>query len=79
MAEEKERYKQIHDLVKRLENDWFFFTYEDMINKTFKGLNYYLGFNVAGDVEVPKTTGKSKVIRKKIHRELASLVYRSRY
>ena len=63
--EEQFRYQRMHDFVKRLEGDWFFFTYEDMVNKKFAGLNNYLGFKVAEEAEVSETTGKAKVIRKK--------------
>jgi len=63
--EEQVRYQRMHDFVKCLEDEWFFFTYENMVNKNFDGLNNYLGFNVLADAEVPKSTGKTKVIRKK--------------
>jgi len=63
--EERERYTRMHQFVKRLEQDWYFFTYEDMIQKNFEALNNYLGFKVEPDAEVPKSTGKAKVIRKK--------------
>ena len=63
--EEQVRYQRMHEFVKCLGEDWFFFTYENMVNKNFDGLNQYLGFNVLADAEVPKTTGKAKVIRKK--------------
>ena len=63
--EERVRYQRMHDFVKCLEDEWFFFTYENMVNKNFDGLNNYLGFNVLADAEVPKSTGKAKVIRKK--------------
>jgi hypothetical protein len=36
-----------------------------MLNKNYDELNNYLGFNVRSDAEVPQTTGKTKVIRKK--------------
>ena len=63
--EEQVRYQRMHDFVKCLGDEWFFFTYENMVNKNFDGLNSYLGFNVLADAEVPKSTGKAKVIRKK--------------
>ncbi len=63
--EEQVRYQRMHDFVKCLDEDWFFFTYEDMVAKNFAGLNAYLGFNVLDEAEVPQSTGKAKVIRKK--------------
>ena len=63
--EEQVRYQHMYDFVKCLGDEWFFFTYENMVNKNYDGLNNYLGFNVLSDAEVPKTTGKAKVIRKK--------------
>ena len=63
--EERERYARMHEFVKRLEQDWYFFTYEDMVQKNFEALNNYLGFKLEADAEVPKSTGKAKVIRKK--------------
>ena len=53
------------DFVKRLQNDWFIFKYEDMIDGNFTNLNSYLGFSIKNDAEVPKSTGKAKVARKK--------------
>jgi hypothetical protein len=55
----------MHDFVKRLGDEWFLFEYEDMVNGNFEALNTYLGFPVQTDAEVPKSTGKAKVIRKK--------------
>lgn len=63
--EEQFRYQRMHEFVKCLTDDWFFFTYENMVNKNFAGLNKYLGFQLAEDAEVPVATGKAKVIRKK--------------
>lgn len=63
--EEQVRYQDIHDFVKLLGEDWFLFTYEDMVAKKFDALNEYLGFNVEADANVPQSTGKAKVIRKK--------------
>jgi len=63
--EEQVRYHQMHDFVQLLGEDWFFFTYEDMVAKNFDSLNEYLGFNVEADANVPQSTGKAKVIRKK--------------
>jgi hypothetical protein len=51
--------------VKSLGEDWYLFTYENMIGKNFDGLNGYLGFEVEADGEVPRSTGKAKVVRKK--------------
>jgi hypothetical protein len=65
LEEERERYTRMHEFVKRLEQDWYFFTYEDMVQKNFEALNNYLGFKLEADAEVPKSTGKAKVIRKK--------------
>jgi hypothetical protein len=63
--EEKVRYQRMFEFVKCLEDDWFFFTYENMVDKNFDALNSYLGFDVVKDAEVPQSTGKAKVIRKK--------------
>ena len=63
--EEHVRYQRMHDFLKCLDKDWFFFTYEDMVAKNFEALNEYLGFSVLADAEVPQSTGKAKVIRKK--------------
>jgi hypothetical protein len=63
--EEQVRYQRMSDFVKQLGDDWFFFTYENMVAKNFEALNEYLGFRVAADANVPQSTGKAKVIRKK--------------
>ena len=63
--EEQVRYQRMHDFVKCLDKDWFFFTYENMVSKNFEALNEYLGFSILADAEVPQSTGKAKVIRKK--------------
>ena len=65
VAEESVRYNRMHDFVKELGDDWFLFTYEDMIAGNFAALNDYLGFEVKADGQVPQTTVKSKVLRKK--------------
>jgi hypothetical protein len=65
IEEERLRYQNMTDFVKGLENDWFLFTYEDMIAKNYQALNAYLGFNVQDEAEVPASTGKAKVVRKK--------------
>jgi len=65
VEEERIRYQRMTDYVKNLGGDWFLFTYEDMVAKRFGVLNDYLGFEVNANGEVPKSTGKTKVIRKK--------------
>ena len=65
VAEERLRCDRMHDFVKELGDDWFLFTYEDMIAGNFAALNDYLGFEVKADGQVPQTTVKSKVLRKK--------------
>ena len=65
VAEERTRCKKMRDFVKNLGDEWFLFEYEDMVNGNFEALNNYLGFEVQPDAEVPKTTGKAKVVRKK--------------
>jgi hypothetical protein len=65
VAEERVRYDRMHNFVKELDEDWFLFTYEDMIAGNFAALNDYLGFEVKADGQVPQTTVKSKVLRKK--------------
>ena len=51
--------------VKILEDDWFFLTFENMVENKLDDLNAYLGFEVQSDAEVPSSSGKAKVIRKK--------------
>jgi hypothetical protein len=65
VAEEQIRYDRMHNFVKGLGDDWFLFKYEDMISGNFERLNEYLGFTVKMDAEVPASTGKAKVVRKK--------------
>ena len=65
VEEERIRYQNMSDFVKTLGEDWYLFTYESMVDKDFNGLNNYLGFQVEQDAEVPKSTGKAKVVRKK--------------
>ena len=65
VEEERVRYKRMSEFVKSLGKDWFFFTYEDMVGKNFDGLNQYLGFQAGEEAEVPTSTGKAKVVRKK--------------
>ena len=64
-AEEQVRYERMHAFVKGLGDSWFLFKYEDMISGNFDSLNEYLGFAVKADGEVPVSTGKAKVVRKK--------------
>jgi hypothetical protein len=64
-AEEQQRYQQMHEFVKGLGDQWFLYKYEDMVQNHFGALNRYLGFKVGQDTEVPKSTGKAKVVRKK--------------
>ena len=63
--EERTRYQNMTEFVKALGEDWYIFTYENMVGKNFDGLNEYLGFKLDDDAEVPKSTGKAKVVRKK--------------
>ncbi|MGB5746230.1 MAG: hypothetical protein WBM69_04565 [Desulfobacterales bacterium] len=65
IEEERVRYRHMSDFVNSLTDDWFLFTYEDMIAKNYQALNSYLGFNVRDEAEVPVSTGKAKVVRKK--------------
>jgi len=64
---EKFRYQRMHDFVKNLGREWFVFRYEDMIDQNFGALNKYLGFEIKDDAEIPLTTQKSKVARKKAY------------
>jgi len=65
VEEEHNRYEQMAAFVKSLDSDWILFKYEDMVATQFAVLNEYLGFEVQADGEVPKSTGKAKVVRKK--------------
>lgn len=65
VEEEQHRYDQMLNFVNILENDWFFFTFENMVDNKVKDLNDYLGFEIQSDAEVPSSSGKAKVIRKK--------------
>ena len=65
IEEERERYRNMSDFVNSLTDDWFLFTYGDMIAKNYQALDTYLGFNVHDAAEVPASTGKAKVVRKK--------------
>jgi len=65
VEEEQHRYDQMLKFVNILENDWFFFTFENMVENNVKDLNDYLGFEIQSNAEVPSSSGKAKVIRKK--------------
>jgi hypothetical protein len=65
VEEERIRYRNMCDFVKSLGEDWYHFTYENMVSKNFDGLNEYVGFQVEEDAEIPTSTGKAKVVRKK--------------
>jgi hypothetical protein len=65
IEEERNRYQNMCEFVKTLGGDWFLFKYEDMVAKNFALLNSYLGFNIEREAEVPVSTGKAKVVRKK--------------
>ena len=65
VEEEQHRYDQMLKFVNILGNDWFFFTFENMVENNLAALNDYLGFKVQADAEVPSSSGKAKVIRKK--------------
>jgi hypothetical protein len=65
VEEERVRYARMRDFVKGLGSDWFLFKYEDMVTSRFEEVNRYLGFNLKSEAEVPKGTGKDKVVRKK--------------
>jgi hypothetical protein len=65
VTEEQVRYDRMHTFVKELGNSWFLFKYEDMISGNFESLSKYLGFTVKADGEIPVSTGKAKVVRKK--------------
>ena len=65
VEEEQHRYQQMVKFVTVLGNDWFLFTFEDLVAGKFEALNNYLGFEVQADATVPSASGKAKVIRKK--------------
>ena len=65
VAKEQHRYQQMVEFVNELADDWFRFTFEDMVVGKFETLDNYLGFEVQPDATVPSTSGKAKVIRKK--------------
>ncbi|MDJ0816005.1 MAG: hypothetical protein QNJ58_07365 [Desulfobacterales bacterium] len=61
----RSRYQTTREFVKSLGNEWFIFRYEDMINKNFDALHEYLGFEIDDNAQIPSTTKKKKVARKK--------------
>ena len=63
--DERLRHDQMSAFVESLGASWFLFKYEDMIRGNFSDLSNYLGFSVQNDAEVPVSTGKAKVARKK--------------
>ena len=65
IEEERKRYLNMSDFVGSLTEDWFLFKYEDMIARDYRALDTYLGFSVRDEAEVPVSTGKAKVVRKK--------------
>ncbi len=65
IEEEQARYQDMCEFVKGLGDDWYLFTYENMIANNYDPLNQYLGFEVRAQAQVPESTGKAKVIRKK--------------
>jgi hypothetical protein len=65
VEEEQHRYDQMLKFVNILDKDWFFFTFENMVEHNVQTLNDYLGFQIQNDAEVPSSSGKAKVIRKK--------------
>ncbi len=67
VEDERLRHQKMSEFVNRLGHDWFLFRYEDMIQGNFDDLNNYLGFAIKNDAEVPKSTGKAKVARKKAY------------
>lgn len=48
----------MRDFVTNLDDDWFLYKYEAMVDQEFADLNTYLGFDVKTEAEVPKGTGK---------------------
>jgi hypothetical protein len=65
VEQERVRYERMRAFVKNIGSDWFIFKYEDMVTGKFEGINHYLGFDLKSKAEVPKGTGKDKVVRKK--------------
>lgn len=65
--EERKRCARMAEFLHELGDDWYVFHFEDMVDGKYQGLNDYLGFQVGADTEVPESTGKAKVIRKKAY------------
>ena len=65
--EEQVRCQRMRDFVESLEDGWFLFRYEEMVDKKFDALNAYLGFQIGLDTGVPSGTGKEKAVRKKAY------------
>jgi len=65
VEEERLRYEEMTGFTGSLGDDWFLFSFEDMVQQNYEALNAHLGFEVQKDTEVPESTGKAKVIRKK--------------
>jgi hypothetical protein len=65
IEEERVRNQNMADFIKTLGDDWFLFRFEEMVAQKFEPLNDYLGYKIAEDTEVPVSTGKAKVVRKK--------------
>jgi hypothetical protein len=63
--EETVRYSRMRDFIKTLDSEWFLFKYEDMVQEKLDEINRYLGFSLKSKAEVPRGSGKDKVIRKK--------------
>lgn len=63
--EETVRYGRMADFVRSLGDQWFVFKYEDMVQEKLDSINRYLGFKLKRRAEVPKGSGKDKVVRKK--------------
>jgi hypothetical protein len=65
IEEERVRYAEMTDFVGGLGRDWFLFSYEDMVAGNVAALNAWLGFAIGSEAEIPESTGKAKVVRKK--------------
>jgi hypothetical protein len=65
VEEETVRYGRMRDFVETLGSDWLIYKYEDMVQEKFERINQYLGFELKRQAEVPRGSGKDKVVRKK--------------
>jgi hypothetical protein len=65
LEEEKVLYSRLPQFVNSLKDNWFFFKFEDMVQGNFDALNEFLGFEAGKTTEVPESTGKAKVVRRK--------------